>query len=100
MTTRFPLAAAIAAILALQPVALATLSAAEPGQAAAGTKPSAEPDKAKKICRAETPTGSIRPVRTCHTREEWEAQAAQGQANKEQLNQDLLRRQTISGSRG
>lgn len=99
MTTRFRPAAAIAAVLALQPVALASLTAAEPGQAA-GTKPSAEPDKPKKICRAETPTGSIRPVRTCHTREEWEAEAAKGQANKEQLNQDLLRRQTMSGSRG
>ena len=95
MMTRICRSAAIAALLAFQPLAIAHVEAGDPGRA-----PAAAPDKTKQICRVETPTGSIRPVRTCHTREEWEAQAAQGQANKEQLNQDLLRWQTISGSRG
>ena len=97
MITRFHRSAALAAVLALQPVAL---SAAEPHEATSGAEPSAKPEKVKKICRSETPTGSIRPVRTCHTREEWEAMAAQGQANKDQLNQDRLRQQALSNSHG
>jgi hypothetical protein len=47
----------------------------------------------------ETPTGSIRPVRVCKTKAEIDAEANQGQANKNQMQTDLLRSQMISGSR-
>ena len=107
------LPAAIAALLALQPFAAGGLSAAEPDQAARAAGPSAAPSDTKpdvaraeadnsqqKICRSEIPTGSIRPVRTCHTRAEWEAAAQQGQANKDQLNAERLRQQQLQTSHG
>ena len=113
MINRVRLPVAIAALMALQPLAAAGLSAAAPDQGAPAADPSAAPSDKKpdvaqseadrsqqKICRSETPTGSIRPVRTCHTRAEWEAEAQQGQANKDQLNADRLRQQQLQTSHG
>jgi hypothetical protein len=113
MINRLRLPVAMAALVALQPLAVAGLSAAEPNQAAPAADPSAAPSDKKpnvaqseadksqqKICRSETPTGSIRPVRTCHTRAEWEAAAQQGQANKDQMNTNGLRQQQLQSSHG
>jgi len=96
MTNRLRLLAAISAALALQPIALAGASAGEPKAKEAGNK--ADPDQ--KICRMETPTGSIRPIRTCRTRAEFEAEANRGQANKNEMDAERMRQGMVSGSRG
>jgi hypothetical protein len=89
------LSVAVSALLALQPVIVAHATAGE-----AKTKDDrGKPDAERKFCRMETPTGSIRPVRVCKTKAEIDAEANQGQANKNQMQTDLLRSQMISGSR-
>ena len=80
MINRLRLPVAMAALVALQPLAVAGLSAAEPNQAAPAADPSAAPSDKKpnvaqseadksqqKICRSETPTGSIFSKRVCTT---------------------------------
>lgn len=101
MTIRSFLSVAMPALLAVQPLAVAGASAAgaDPAAPEVGAK-HGEDNAEKKICRMETPTGSIRPVRTCRTKAEIEAAANQAQANKSQMESDRSRQQTISGSRG
>jgi hypothetical protein len=94
------LSLAISALLAVQPLAFTEVSAAPPSDKPQG-KAEGDKDKAEqKICRLETPTGSIRPIRTCKTRAEFEAEANRAQANKNQLDTDRMRQQMLSGSRG
>ena len=82
-------------------LATIALLALPPLGATSAATPEAKNDKAEqKICRVETPTGSIRPVRICHTRAEWEAAGQQGQANKDQLNEDRMRQQQLQSSHG
>jgi hypothetical protein len=94
MMTRICRSAAIAALLAFQPLAIAHVEAGDPGRA-----PAAAPDKTKQICRVETPTGSIRPVRTCHTRAEWEAAAQQRSADRDQLDTNQTRQRSLTSAR-
>lgn len=89
MINRLHFSTGLAALLALQPLAFAQLSAAEPGQAAsdAGSsgqksttaKTDKDKPKEKKICHREVPTGSITPVRICRTQAEIDAAAQRGQ---------------------
>jgi len=96
MTNRLRLSIAVSAVLALQPIVLAQASAGEPKAKEAGDK--ADPER--KFCRMETPTGSIRPIRVCKTRAELDAEASQGQASKNEMNNQMMRSQMVSGSRG
>jgi hypothetical protein len=54
----------------------ACTSAPQPAPAkAAASKPAAQPvaDGDKKVCRSEKVIGSMTPVQTCHTKDEWTA---------------------------
>lgn len=85
--------------MAAQPLSPAPAAADE--SAGTSQQPKAgQPDPNKKICRFETPTGSIRPVRTCKTRAEFEEEANRAQANKAEMDTDRSRQQMISGSHG
>lgn len=46
---------------------------------------SARPAKEKKICRAESPTGSIMAKRVCRTRAEWSKLAEQNERQNETI---------------
>ncbi len=54
-----------------------------------------KPVKEKKICRSEQVTGSLMPLRTCHTREEWGQIDAANRRVAEQFSND---RRGSSGS--
>lgn len=62
-------------------IAAAMLAAAIPGAVLAQPDAGKAAKADKKICRSDTPTGSIMPRSICHTRAEWEAIDAANQAD-------------------
>ena len=88
---RISFLAAVIVLAFAAPPALATGGAAgdQPQSVDAEQGKSAQADdksdKNRKVCRAETATGSVMPKRVCHTVAELEAMQAQAAATKENL---------------
>lgn len=99
MTGRMRFSAAMAALLALQPVAIAQLRAADPSSAANKSGGDAAKPKVKKICHRETPTGSIKPVRICRTQDELDSEAQRAQARLDDMNR-MSQQTSTAASRG
>lgn len=65
-------------------LALTIATAASPQNPAASPTENKQPTPVEKpICRRDTPTGSNFPVRTCHSKSEWQAIDAANQAGAE-----------------
>ena len=75
--------AAAALFVSLPAVAYA---AADSAPSSAQPSGEAQPAKPKKICRSETPTGSVRPRRVCRTVEQVAADETNAQRTREALN--------------
>ena len=86
---------ACAVALAMPATAQTTAPAAVP-QAARQTP---APDKAKKVCRVDTSTGSIMPKRICKSAEEWAAIEGANRGVPDQLRQWQQNDRTVSGGR-
>ena len=63
-------------------MAVAALAQAQPAAAPASASPTAAP---KLVCKSEVIVGSLMPKRTCHTREQW---AAEAKANQQMMERE------------
>lgn len=80
----------------LSVVAAALSVALLPASAIAQDEPAPKASE-KKICRRVVATGSVMARKTCHTKAEWDAMSARGQADAQrQINQERLRDQVQS----
>lgn len=81
-------------------LSIAAMLAAAPAAATAGEKPDGDkPAAEKKICRKQQSTGSIMARRVCHTKAEWDALAAQGQADIDRTRAMERSRSMVGASR-
>jgi hypothetical protein len=86
-----PFASLALLALAFSTPSLAKDPAPQPQSAPASGQPTDDqakpkkPDEEKKICKFETPTGSIRPIRICKTKAQIEADREQAQSTLEEM---------------